>query len=532
MQYNTELAEMANTADYAAMNYGELLKTKLAFNMAVGLQINPLLEEKRLDEMAKITHIYITTMNAYDATRLEILTCLEAEGMKETRVFTHTQNVDDQTATMGPEGVRGDETPRDYSCLLLPAPKESCLTDETSGDDTITSSPDGDMFEPVNVHEEDIPAAAEKTLVEKAIDDAKSRPVTDNIDLTKPHFVEHTYTFKDNGELKHRRTRYRNLSKTDLETLRSVSEEYVKVFFKADVVASTEECLVYKEEQSITVKLYVFPKEDLDKAEEKESITCSENCLSAWDLKEMRKQNNYLKKAIKQAKEYSFDDEAKTGVTFYDKYIFNDHGCGIINISGDRVRVYENADNLANIKTIFEVHSRLNSEHNLVLAKDNCVAAKNGDHIYVLVCNLPTHEKKRRVSRKSAPVDQDACAMKESEVVTGASPVQGVSDLILKAVDMTKTLPEGEDVTINAPYSVQRDYLIMADGLLPLRRPFFTKMDGDALEKNKAFHKKYARIMKASHIVSTNDYTAFIWDEGKTITVYYYFTNAANVCNS
>lgn len=86
---------------------------------------------------------------------------------------------------------------------------------------------------------------------------------------------------------------------------------------------------------------------------------------------------------------------------------------------------------------------------------------------------------------------------------------------------MTKTLPVSNGTDINSPYFVQNCYCITDNGDLILTgKPLGSNVDGDGLDK----YRKYAKTMKASATVSTDDYTAFIWGEGKNLTVFYYNT--------
>lgn len=97
---NLALAEMANTADYSAMNYGELIATKNACNWALAI-INPLLPKKRLEEMSKITHAYVTAMTGFLATKDEILDCLDREKIMFEPAFSSMRDeVDELDATV------------------------------------------------------------------------------------------------------------------------------------------------------------------------------------------------------------------------------------------------------------------------------------------------------------------------------------------------------------------------------------------------------------------------------------------------
>ena len=78
------------------------------------------------------------------------------------------------------------------------------------------------------------------------------------------------------------------------------------------------------------------------------------------------------------------------------------------------------------------------------------------------------------------------------------------------------------------PYSIQQNFFVTKEGRLFCEgKPFITTINNEMLDKNKALHRKFARTMKANVIVSTDDYTAYIWNEGRSLTVFYYSIEAA-----
>ena len=65
-----------------------------------------------------------------------------------------------------------------------------------------------------------------------------------------------------------------------------------------------------------------------------------------------------MKKAIKQAKELSFADGTDANTPYYDRYKFGRDG-KILNLCGDRVRCYEDADTLSELMPSLETYARL-----------------------------------------------------------------------------------------------------------------------------------------------------------------------------
>lgn len=518
---NFTLAELADTADYAAMNYGELLKTKLAFTGAVGLQINPLLEEKRLDEMAKITHIYMTAMNGYDATRSEILTLLEAEGMKETRMFTHAQEVDDRTRDAVPsEESLNEQAHSDAAVLLLPEHVESMVDDaqkqvmiESSDVEEMPAKEESESNEAVSMETNN------ETFVEEAMGIMRTLTIPKNVDPDEPYYMECDFSYE--GELGHSDPSGRNMRRADLEEFRSAAEVYYRIFKKKNVIASTNDCLAYKDSlNTVTVRLYHFPEDAGNTAD----TPVQEADLTADEKKKLKKKQSYLRKAIKLAKENAYSDGTDVDKPFYDKYMFRPGMKRSIELKRERERHYEDVADLTELMPAYESYAKLFQEGYTVLAKDNCVAAMMYDTIYVVLFNIPTQEKKRgRVSKKSVPAAKEVNVTDTTTTVTSSSTTQTVDDLILKAVDMTRNLPLTNGTDANSTYYLQSSFSVSNEGaLIYTGKPFSRNVSIDELDRCRRNQEKYARTMKASRIVSTDEYTAFVSNDGKGITVFDY----------
>ena len=350
---------------------------------------------------------------------------------------------------------------------------------------------------------------------------SKTLPVPEDIDVSAPYFVERFFK----SDLTHDGTRGRNLSATELEAFRSASEKYVAQFLKKGVLVSTDECLVSKEgDVTIKVKMYCFPEVKSDESETQEQTVGSDkSSVSEEKLKELKKKKSLMRKAIKLAKEYSYSDGVDVHTSFYDKYVFTRGWGGKLELKGERERVYEDAATLTELMPAFETYARLFNENYVVISKDNCVAATPQETIYLVLFNIPTQEKKKRVTKRSKPVTNDIPTAEESVSDTNTSPIQGVRDLILKAVKMADTLPVANGTDTSAPYFVQHDFSVTYEGELILTgKPYSQNISIETLDKYKTNHRKYARAMKASYFVSTDTYTAFIQNNGKKVCVYSY----------
>ena len=524
-------AEMANSANYAAMNYGELLNTKTAYSWAIGFQIEPRLKTRRLEEMVKITHAYVTAMNGYDATREEILSCLENVGMKETHMFSSHHDVDDQTSSVR-EYARQDNG---KSPLALPEPvstmgnqdmnanqesqdSDTPEKDEAAEEDSAASSPEGDSHLVVSENKDDVETPqesgdtipmsfGEQDFVGEALKALKALPVPSDIDVNSPYYVEGIFAYGDSETPGYSKPTWRNMVVKDLEAFRSSSEKYEKLFLKHDVLASTDDYLVVNESMnSLKVRLYHFPEEDCDGVDAISSNSDGSNNLSVDELKRRKMWTSLMKKAIKQAKELSLSTGEDANTPFYDRYKFSRDG-KILNLCGDRVRVYEDADTLSELMPSFETYARLYRNGSLVVSKDNCVANVCCGTIYLVLFNIPSQKKKRGAKKKSEPIAKDNFVPEENP-------------LIKKAVEMTKTLPVNKTTDKNAPYFLQCDFSVTGNGDLFPGRTFSRNVD--SVDKFRTIHQKCASKFNSSQVSFTDEYTAYMWSGDKTISVFYY----------
>ncbi len=552
MQIVSELAEKVNSTNYAAMSYNELVTINFAFLLALG-EVKPLMEKKRAEEMDAHTHEYVAKMNNYGASKAEILASLEKEAMREYPYDPlPSQDVDEQTPSSNAE----DNQDKGEEMLALPEPEnkmgetdviaEDEVPDttenvETAEDDSAASSSEEESV-PVNSERKDdveIPAtyeqessdtismtSGEQGFVEEALETLKVLPAPNYIDVNAPYYVEGVFAYGDSARPGYSKPLWRNMRVKDLEAFRSASEKHEKLFLKHEVLASTDDYLIVnKSMNSIKVRMYHFPEQDHDGAE---SITPDYDGLqelSEDEIKWRKKWITLMKKAIKQAKELSFSDGTDANTPFYDRYKFGRDG-KILNLCGDRVRCYEDADTLSELMPSLETYARLFKKRSLVVSKDNCVANLFNGIIYLVLFNIPSQKKRRSETKKSKPVIMEESAPVESEVTESTSPAQDERKLILEAVEMMRELPTPKEIKDSSPYSIQQTFTVTEEGRLFCDvKSFITTISNDMLDKNKALHRKFARTMKASAIVSTDDYTAYIWNKGRSLTVFYYYTN-------
>ena len=539
MQIVSELAEKVNSTNYAAMSYNELVTINFAFLLALG-EVKPLMEKKRAEEMDAHTHEYVAKMNNYGASKAEILASLEKEAMREYPYGPlPSQDVDEQTPSSNAE----DNQDKGEEMLALPEPENKMgETDviagdevpdttenvETAEDDSAASSSEEESV-PVNSERKDdveIPAINEQEYsntipmtpgdhdyVDESLEVLKALPAPSYIDVNVPYYVEGIFEYGDSANPGYSNPKWRNMGTKDLEDFRSASEVYENLFLKHDVLASTDDYIVVNESvNSLKVRLYHFPEEDRDGAE---LITFNEDSrhnLSEEELKRRKMWTSLMRKAIKQAKEFSFADGTDANTPFYDRYKFGRDG-KILNLCGDRERFYEDADTLSELMPSFETYARLYREQSLMVSKDNCVASVFCGTIYLVLFNIPSRKKKRGAKKKSEPASKDNSVPEENPLIT-------------KAIEITRALPVGKSTDANDPYFIQYNLAVTEDGvLIPRGNPFSKNVkDREELAKERRNHERFAKRLKANYLISNDNYTAFLWNDSKSLMVFYYNT--------
>lgn len=249
------------------------------------------------------------------------------------------------------------------------------------------------------------------------------------------------------------------------------------LFLKHEVLASTDDYLVINESMnSIRVRLYHFPELYCEGAETITPDYDGLQELSEDELKWRKRRISLMKKAIKQAKELSFSDGTDSNTPFYDRYKFGRDG-KFLNLCGDRVRCYEDADTLSELMPSLETYARLFKKRSLVVSKDNCVANVFNGIICLVLFNIPSLKKKRGARKKSEPAAKDNSVPEENPLIT-------------KAVEMTMALPVGKSTDANDPYVIQYNLAITEDGvLIPRGNPFSKNVkDREELVKERRNH--------------------------------------------
>lgn len=537
----TLLAEMVNQANYAAMSYNELVTLNFAYLLAEG-DIKPLIDNKRTEEMERHTDEFVKLMDNYGASKDELLALIEKKALRDKPYGpTRSQNVDEPTPTANTE----DYQDKGESVLALPKSFQTTETEDSATTpvaetiDVEDQNNDADLDgskEEDSSDEEDTSVQKDSTsadvstdldttptpiLVEAVIEIAKRGRIPDDIDVNSPYFVVYTICHDTEGNLWREDISGRNLDAKDLESFRTAHKTHVRLFRKKEVMMSTKDYLVYREDNNkIKVTFYHLTEQDGNGVESSAPKVDSYSNQIPYDVTvDLHKTHRRMRRAIEKAKEYSASIGSSSS-PYYDKYIFHDNNA-TVELNGNPERVIEDEETLIEIKAAFETFARHLNAGTVLISEDNCVVAKVNDKIYLVLFNFhgqtkestPVKKKRRKAIKEINPKTKDTVTPTEDP-------------LIIKAVEMTKALPICNGTDVNAPFFIQCEFSVMGDGeLFQKGKPFIKNVSGeDELGKLKRNHLRFAKTMKAVNPVSTEHYTAYFWNEGKNLSVFYYNT--------
>ena len=531
---NVFLAEMANTADYSAMNYGELLATKNAINWAMA-NIMPLLPKRRLEEMSKITHTYVTAMNGYLATKEEILACIDKEDMGTKPASSSIpDDVDDQdaTATTSVKEKKEEDNTKGEALITTPEPPVSIQDDidvnahmaallesaskSEEADETNSMASSSEEEDPIDANSPEMDERANTMSVERAIEEAKSSKTPNGVDINAPYYSKYTFNYDVINEPVLRERYGNNMTREHLEEMKKIEGKFVKYYRGATNLISTEDALAYMtSDNKIEVVIY-------HTAGVSSSVEAKEKDLPDSEMETIETMRRAMKKAVKETKKHSVEGDANS--YYCDKYIFKNHSfSGVCLSCSSRSRHYvDDLDTLVDMKAVLEEYAKLIFDNPKIISTDDCVAVMNsGGVIYIAAYNIPTPKKAKRTKK----VRKDNVAPVVETKVVEPAPVEEDDPLIKEAVELAMSSPIPNGIDANGSYFIQHTFDVMKNGELAFKGKMFgDNVDADMLESTKMRHMNYASTMKGSHITSTADYTAFIELGGKRVNVYLYHT--------
>lgn len=390
MNSTMTLAEMANSTNYATMNYAQLTELNFAFNWAIG-QIKTLIPIKRREEMEVVTKTYVTVMNGYCATKEEILDCIlkEEDDRKDDSVCSmDSEDVDDQVAA-----VVSQEEKMDNGGTLPALPEAS---QPSTAESEAVSSQDDNAEKPQQ-DETVLSETKEQTIIEQAVKDAMARPVKDEIDGNKAYFVDHYYEVSENGVLTHEWSNGHNLETKELEAFKSAGEKYAKYFMNRVVETNDDYLVYYRKDTSIVVRIYHHAVESNDRVEPVKSS--SSKGVSEKDLKMREKKRAIMKKAIEKAKKDALEEEDASTPFLYKCGL--EHGKGFLMINRRLPKEYKDVATLVEMKKAVEVHAKYYFVKAEVMSNEDGIAVMRGDMIDVIFFNIPINKDAHEIPIKS-----------------------------------------------------------------------------------------------------------------------------------
>lgn len=137
-------------------------------------------------------------------------------------------------------------------------------------------------YNPLETKKKETPIASEKTLVEKAVELAKTLPVADGINVDEPYFVTYDFAVSKKGELTQDTDTFgRNESVDNLKKIKAGNKGSAKSLHATDMI-STEDCTAYMwyGGKNITVNFYSIPIKDSTTIESEETLPTLESLLS------------------------------------------------------------------------------------------------------------------------------------------------------------------------------------------------------------------------------------------------------------
>ena len=138
--------------------------------------------------------------------------------------------------------------------------------------------------------------------------------------------------------------------------------------------------------------------------------------------------------------------------------------------------------------------------------------------------NPEPQEENKGESKTTSVFDHPALKAPYSLVTANkksATPVDKTS--VEKAIEFAKTLPVAEGIDVNEPFFVTYEFAVSKKGELSLdAEPFGRNETAETISTIRAEAKGFAKSLHATDVVSTDDCTAYMWYDGKCITVTFY----------
>ena len=537
---------MANTADYSAMSYKKLLELLISFNWGL-MMVKFNLKLRRLEEMSKITHAYVTAMDGYDATKSEIMACLEKEGLKEKHSLTffgdeadcqcpiaETVNADGEESLPDlPESPADAWEDAEVIDSIEAVPDDTGHIDGTAENESIILTPaeapvpvvsegmengvnEDDAVNAVTVADTSAPVPDYKSVYAKAIEVLRSSAVPVNINVNAPYFVKCDLGRNKIGDLENCDITGKNLSMEDLAAFRHAAERYVSIIHKDCDMISTEDSLAFRtQDNSVNVLIYNFPGDIVEDVTSANTVDADkhENSIVAFTRKkkELSKKHSKMRKVMKILAEYSESIGVDSDRPSYDR-CFCKCGHADPEFKTSKCNIEEDAETLAEMSSVFETYSKVFYDNAEFLSEGDCFAVMlENEDVYAVKINLPGRKKPAESEKKT------------KKAVEKVDAVPCEDSLIAKAVETARSMSVGKYVDVKSPYIMQCEFKIGDEGeIIKPERSFTQKIAHGMMDGTRRRFEKRAQTYKASLVSSADDYSAYVWNGGKSVTVCLY----------
>lgn len=497
---------MANTANYAEMDYKSLCEINFAFNWGM-YNIKTLLKQKRMEEMASITKEYITAMNRYLATIEEIVSCIKKEAKEEIEKSSDAQDISNDV-----DGQTPDTSEPSAGCQISKANE----TMEECNENTLPNA-----SEPKSNGRS--ANSGDNNPIKNAIEAMKGFPVPEEIDTNKPYYYERKIQVEPNGKYISISSFGKNMDNKTLESFKEASYYFIKHLQRNEAMVSLDNILATDDGKGrYCIREYHYS--DNDDGHEAETQQSGEELITKDESRKIKHNHRIMKESIEIAKQFSLASGDDIHTPFFDRYEFYFNKEPMRNEQQVYKRQYEEESALIAIASAFETYARVRYDDAEVISIDNGVAVMLDGKIFVLFCYIPEKEpkeyKKPVLSESPKPMDGEKYVITE----------QGYID---KAVEFAKEKAKPhrhiKDMT-PSPRFIQDEFSINEFGEVKRSaRRFSQKIKNNEFDKYREIHKRRAQSYNASYLVANNDYTAYISNEGRNISVYLYLDENKNM---
>lgn len=259
------------------MSYNELVAKNVEVQKSIKVLMAKSVEYQKAINLKKeesIKEALRACMKTYGVTKEEMKSILDGE---ESINPVIPQKVYDLTET---EAIPEEKEDNKVETPALPEPREENKV-ETKTTSVFDLPALQEEYNPLKTKKRKTPAALEKTLVEKAVELAKTLPVADGIDVKEPYFVNYEFAVSKKGKLTLDADTFgRNESVEKLKAIRAEKKGFAKTLHATDVI-STEDCIAYMwyDGKYITVDFYSIPVKDAIPAEPEKILPTMESLL-------------------------------------------------------------------------------------------------------------------------------------------------------------------------------------------------------------------------------------------------------------